>query len=156
VNGEKLSARPTPGPGNPATGARCSARAANRPENPPLMMTTLPCPVAVHSAPRSRRLSGRVVPGIPFRQQAVGFLRSPAVPRVAVQRPHVAQYRIDTPPRGLDGVLPGKQPALAGQGRVDQPVVGADLATGLSGEGHFLELRPPFGPFSLADDGHSN
>src|SRR5215471_14440350 len=92
----------------------------------------------------------RVVPGVPVRQQPVGFLGAPAALGVGVDGGDVAEDRVDDRPGGLDGVLPGEQPPLAVQRGADQPVVGTLVAAGLLRERQVLGLWLPAGPRLLA------
>ncbi len=57
--------------------------------------------------------SGRVVPRLVVRQEAVGLVGAPAAADVAMDWDHVAEYRVDDAPGGFDGVLPGEEPAIA-------------------------------------------
>lgn len=57
--------------------------------------------------------SGRVVPRHVVRQEAVGLRGTPAAAGVDIDRNDVAEYRVHDAPGGLDGVLPGEEPAIA-------------------------------------------
>src|SRR5262249_19694920 len=120
-----------------STGARRSARAANRPAKPPPMITTRRRPswsFMARPTSCSARTCGsacRVVPGVPVGQQPVGLLGTPAALGVGVHRHHVTEHRIHDLPGVLDGVLPGEQPALIVERGADQPVIRALVAAGL-------------------------
>ena len=140
------------------TGARPSLRAANRPANPPPTITTRREPdLAAMARPDLSFCDGlrvgqpvRVVPGVPIGQQPVGLLGTPAALGVGVDRRGVAEHRVHDLPGGLDGVLPGEQPALPVQRGADQPVVGALVTAGPLGERQVLHLRLPAGARLLA------
>src|SRR5712691_9142898 len=98
-------------------------------------------------------LTDRVVPGLPFGQQAAGRRRTPAAPGIGPDRNNVTEHRIHYPPGGFDGVLPGEQPALPGQRGADETVVGQHVRAWPLVERKFLPLRLPAGPRLLADQG---
>src|SRR5690348_5286234 len=139
------------------TGARPSARTANRPAKPPPMITTRRwLPWSLMARPASLVVSGtggsacRVVPGVPVGEQAVRFLGPPGAPGVRVHGHGIAEHRVHDLPRRLDSVLPGEQPALVVERGADQPVVGALIAARLLRERQFFGLWLPAGPRLLA------
>src|SRR5215467_6445754 len=84
-----------------------------------------------------------VVPGVPLGQQPVRLLRPPGPAGIRVDGRDVAEDRIDDPPGGLDGVLPGEKHTLPVQRGADQPVVRALVAAGPLGERQVFGLRLP-------------
>src|SRR5215472_8023952 len=84
-----------------------------------------------------------VVPGVPVGQQPVGLLRAPGPAGIRVDGRDVADDRVDDPPGGLDGVLPGEKHTLPVQRSADQPVVRALVAAGPLGERQVFGLRLP-------------
>ena len=52
------------------------------------------------------------MPVVALGKEGVGFLGAPGVPRVEVHRDGVVEDRVDNPPCGLHGVLPGEEHPL--------------------------------------------
>src|SRR5262249_28219341 len=150
-----------------STGARRSARAANRPAKPPPMITTrrrlswsfmarpTSCSVLTPGG-AAPRVACPVGPGVPVGEEPVGFLRAPAALGVRVDRDDVTEHRVHDLPRGLDGVLPGEQPPFAVQRGADQPVVGALVTARLLRERQFLGLWLSPGSRLLARQGEGD
>src|SRR5262249_30143565 len=145
-----------------SSGARRSARAANRPAKPPPMITTrrrlswsFMARPALLLGPYLRWVSPAgsargVVPLVSFGEQSVGLLGPPGALGVGVHRHHVTEHRVDDLPGVLDGVLAGEQPALVVECGADQPVIRALVGPGLLRERQILGLRLPPRPRLLA------